>query len=262
MVTIYLFLFVTNAAVTVWERLRGGGNRAANWRTTVFRNWARLTAAVVGMRVELQGSPPVPPFFLVANHLSYLDVLLLAGQLHGVFVSKAEVREWPFIGAVCRSVDTLFIDRGSKRDIPRVMARMEQVLEQGRGVVVFPEGTSSMGRNVERFKPGLLDAPTRLSLPVSYAGLSYRTPAGSAPAHLAVCWWGDAGFASHVWGVLRLPGFTARIAFGERPILETDRKVLAERLRAAVESEFEPVVPAAGASDASWARIDESARSR
>jgi 1-acyl-sn-glycerol-3-phosphate acyltransferase len=109
-------------------------------------------------------------------------------------------------------------------------------------VVIFPEGTSSRGATVEPFKSPLLALATRLGRPVHYAALGYRTPPGQPPADQAVCWWGNAPFGAHAFGLLGLRGIEATVDFGPDAIAEPDRKLLAERLRAAVEEIFTPVV--------------------
>src|SRR6185369_10489209 len=128
----------------------------ARFTARFFSGWARLILWLLAVRVEASGAPPRPPFLLVANHLSYLDVLVLASRLPSVFVSKAEVRRWPLLGPICTALGTIYIDRGQRRDIPRVMAEIEAALDSGLGVVFFPEGTSSKGETVAPFKPSLL----------------------------------------------------------------------------------------------------------
>ena len=108
--------------------------------------------------------------------------------------------------------------------------------------MLFPEGTSTRGAEVQNFKPSLLEAAARLGLPVCYASLSYRTPDGSPSAQETVCWWGDMQFPRHVISLLGLPWFEASIVFGEKPIVETDRKVLASRLHEAVSRHFRAVL--------------------
>jgi 1-acyl-sn-glycerol-3-phosphate acyltransferase len=193
------------------------------------------------MRMKANGAPPDAPFFLVSNHVSYVDILLLASQLPCVFVAKSEVASWPVFGAICRNLDTLFIDREHKRDIPRVSARIEEILRDGRGVIIFPEGTSGRGDRVLRFKPALLEPAIRTGLPVSHASLYYETPPGSPPAGEVVCWFGGSGFISHVLQLVRLPWFLATVTFGDAPIRDSDRKNLAVRLHAAVRKSFRPV---------------------
>jgi 1-acyl-sn-glycerol-3-phosphate acyltransferase len=238
----YLFLLVTAGSLGLIQRLRRAPVSTGHWRTRIFRRWSRGVARLLGMRAEVHGTPPRTPFVLVSNHLSYVDVILLGGQLSCVFVAKAEVDRWPLVGALCRSVDTVFIDRKTKRDIPRVTQRLQDILADGRGVVLFPEGTSTKGEGVLRFRPGLLAEAARSGRSVSYASLSYKTPPGSRPARLAVCWWGDMPFPRHLIRLLGLPGFEASLTFGEEPIRETDRKLLATRLQRAVERQFQAVV--------------------
>ena len=203
--------------------------------------WARAVARIIGMRIRAEGIPPSPPFLLVANHLGYTDVVLLASRVRGIFVARGDLAHWPILGALTRCVGTLYLDRSSKRDLPRIAAEVKKALEQGFGVFFFPEGTSSDGAGVLPFKPSLLETAAGLLMPVSFASLTYDTLPDAPPARLAVCWWGDMTFFPHLWELLALRGFEARIRFGEVRVLEPDRKRLASSLREAVLSRFEPV---------------------
>jgi 1-acyl-sn-glycerol-3-phosphate acyltransferase len=240
-ILVYVVILITGGAKRIAARWSGAPAPDDRWRTRIFQRWARCVTAILRMRVEVRGEPPEPPFFLVSNHLGYIDIILLASQVPCVFVAKAGISRWPVVGRLCRSVGTVFIERKAKRDIPRVMERIDALLAGGSGLIVFPEGTSSRGERVERFKPALLESPVRLGIPVSYASLWYATPAGSPPADLAICWWGGATFGPHALGVLKLPGFRAGVTFGREPIRGEERKVLAARLQSAVERLFRPV---------------------
>ncbi|MEA2690720.1 MAG: hypothetical protein QOJ16_107 [Acidobacteriota bacterium] len=234
--------------VLLGRLLLGAAPRArARFTARFFSGWARLALWLLNVRVETSGVAPRPPFLLVANHLSYLDVLVLASRLPTVFVSKAEVRGWPLLGPICTALGTIYIDRRQRRDIPRVMAEIEAALDRGLGVVFFPEGTSSRGDTVAPFKPSLLELPARLGRPVHHATLGYRTPPGEPPAHEAVCYAGDVPFARHALGILELRGILATLHLDPEPIVEADRKLLAERLRAAILERFAPVAPSEGA---------------
>jgi len=220
--------------------LRHAASRVSAW---LFRRWARWAAWVLGARVEVEGTPPEPPFVLVSNHLSYIDIMILASQVDCVFVSRADVAGWPVVGALVRMVGTVFIDREAKRDIPRVLDRVEENLAHGRGIVIFPEGTTSDGSSVMPFRPPLLEAATRAGLPVKCASLSYRTPPGCDPASEVVCWWGGMEFWPHVIRLFGLPGFTATLKLAPDSIRETDRKKLAVISREIVARQFEPLPP-------------------
>jgi len=214
---------------------------ATRWRGLVFRAWGRAAAVLVGMRLGVSGAPPRPPFLLVVNHLGYVDVVALAAMCECVFVAKKEVAGWPVVGRLCRSMRTIFIDRRSRRDIPRALTLIEAALDEGAGVVLFAEGTSTRGAGVLPFKSPLLEAAARRGLPVHYASLSYRTPRREVPADRSVCWWGDMTFPAHFFGLLKLSGFSADLAFGEEAISDGDRKALAGKLWTAVSARFVPV---------------------
>ncbi len=214
----------------------------SRWRMLLFRSWSRSLLPVLGVEVEVEGSPPEPPFFLVSNHLSYLDIPVLGSQQGAIFVAKSEIAGWPGIGVLCKAIQTIFIDRERLRDLPRVMREIDRELGRGMGVVLFAEGTSSKGATVLPFRPPLLEAAARSDIRVAYAALTYRTPEGEPPAHLSVCWWGGMEFTPHAAAFARLRHVRAKVVFGDRLIHDGDRKQLARKLRDAVLENFEPVV--------------------
>jgi 1-acyl-sn-glycerol-3-phosphate acyltransferase len=226
--------------------LAAGAVFAANpsrWRSRVFGTSARFVARLVGMRVTVEGAAPQAPFFLVSNHLSYVDIVLLASQLPCRFVAKREVRGWPLLGSLAAALGTIFLDRADHRDILRVNDRIGEALDAGEGVVVFAEGTSTGGDGVLPLRPSLLEVPARRAFPVTCAAISYRTPGGEPSADRSVCWWGDMRFPDHLFRLLMLPGFHARLTFASAPVCESDRKHLARELYQRITEKFTPVVP-------------------
>jgi 1-acyl-sn-glycerol-3-phosphate acyltransferase len=229
------------AAAGAWWWRRHPERRWA-WRRRWTGRWGRGCWRILGLRASVEGEAPRPPFVLVVNHLSWVDVPFLAGAVPAVFVAKADLAGWPFVGAVCRSAGTIFVVREARRDVLRVNEEVERAVGEGAGVILFAEGTSSCGARVEPFRPSLLEYPARAGLEVHWGALSYATGPDLPPAHLAVCWWGGMRFLPHVLGLLRLPRFTASLRLGGEPVREFDRKILASRLHAAVGSRFQPVV--------------------
>jgi 1-acyl-sn-glycerol-3-phosphate acyltransferase len=208
--------------------------RWAQWRAFILRQISRWLLWAFGARVEVHGSPPLPPFLLVSNHQSYIDILLLASRLDTVFVSKHEVAGWPVLGVLCRLMGTVFINRESRRDLTRVIDEIHRTLSHGTGIVVFPEGTSTNGQEVLAFRPSLLETAVRLQQPVAYASVRYSTGPEARSAADTVCWWGDQAFMPHFFNLVSMPGFRAELYFGPRPIASSDRKLLAHELREAV----------------------------
>ncbi len=220
--------------------LAGAPEHRARWRACALRLWCRILLAIFGARVVEQGSPPEPPFLMVANHLSYMDILVLASRLDAVFVAKAEIASWPVLGPICRSMDTLFLNRARTREIPEILERIEALQRNRQGVIFFPEGSTSDGSSVVPFRPSLLAVAARSGRPVSWACLSYRTPAGCEPAGRRVHWFGGAGFIGHLVRLAALPGFEARLTLGERRFRNSDRKALADELWKAVLAAYPP----------------------
>ncbi len=213
--------------------------------------WARVTLWIMGVRVTVVGEPPSGGFFLVANHLSYIDIPVLLGRLNGRFLAKSEIASWPVMGFLARATGTLFIDRSRKRDLTRAIEEITSLLERGPGVIVFPEATSTDGAELREFKPSLFEVPSRLGIDVRCAALHYANPPGEPPAWETVCWWGDADFAPHFWDFLKLRRTDATVTFSPDAVSHQGaegplgRKALAESSRAAITSIFTPSRPAA-----------------
>ncbi|MFN0244764.1 MAG: lysophospholipid acyltransferase family protein [Planctomycetota bacterium] len=217
-------------------------SRAAAQRTHAWfvRTWARAVAHTLCLRVTVEGAVPAPPYFLVANHLSYLDIVALWTQVDGAFLAKAEVARWPVIGLLARSVGTCFIDRTRKSDVPRAVATLGRALHERGGVIVFPEGTSSAGEHVLPFRPSIFEVAAASGTPVCCASLAYEAGDGEPPASQSVCWWGDMPFGAHLYRLCGLRAVHARIAFSHERLAHPDRKHLAARAHALVAGRLRP----------------------
>ena len=209
-------------------------------RRSLFKTWGKGVAAIAGMRVRLRGIPPDPPFLLVSNHLSLVDIVVFASCTGEVFVSKSEVKHWPVIGYLARSTNTIFIDRERLRDTLWANKRIGQALDDGHGVHVFAEGGVSGDGALHPFKSALLESAVIRDLPVYYATIAYRTFAGSPPASETIVWRPTVSFARSVAKTLKLPAFEVIVVFGNEPVSAPNRKDLAQRLREAVQEHLIP----------------------
>jgi 1-acyl-sn-glycerol-3-phosphate acyltransferase len=212
------------------------------WRQVAFGSWARAFVRISGMNVEVVGALPRSPFFLVSNHLSYTDVPAIRSVLEGVFVAKGEMESWFLAGRIVKDMGTIFINRQNRRDIPRAGAKIIERLENGEGVIVFPEGTSTKGEMVLPFNSSFLEFAAQRDLPVSYASITYKTPNDSPNAVETVCWWDEKTFGEHLWQLFQVKKFTAVINFGSEPVHNPNRKELAKTLWTKVNENFIPVV--------------------
>ena len=212
------------------------------WRQLIFKLWAESFQRIANMNIEVIGTPPKAPFFLVCNHLSYVDIPALRSVVDGIFVAKGEIEGWFLAGRIVRDMGNIFIDRQNRRDIPRAGREIIEHLDEGEGVMVFPEGTSTKGEEVLPFNSSFLEFAARTDLAVSYCSIYYKTPDGEMPASEAVCWWDDTTFMNHMLRLFSVRGFTAFINFGDAPIANPNRKKLAQELHEKVSEKFIPVL--------------------
>ena len=216
----FLFLF-----------LRRGGRWTRRDRALCLQAGNRRVLRVVASRIEVTGTPP-PSGLLVSNHLSYVDILLLGSLMPAVFVSKAEVKGWPVFGWFASLGGTVFVQRERRGQVGEVSDRIRTLLAEKHPVILFPEGTSSNGREILPFKSSLLEPAVGQKCPLSVACVSYEMRDGSVEQD--VCYWGDMTFAPHFFKLLSKPRVTARVSFAQIQQPAADRKELAKQLHAAV----------------------------
>ena len=236
-----LFLIATFGLYSIWLIGSFFVPNKIFWRQIIFRSWAHSFVWISGMKFEIIGTPPRPPFFLVSNHLSYTDIPAFRAVCETVFVAKADIEGWFLAGRIVRDMGAIFINRENRRDIPRAGAKIIERVENGEGVIVFPEGTSTKGEKVLPFNSSFMEFAAKNDLPVYYASISYKTPPGETDAGDAVCWWQDISFMAHIWRLFQVREFTAVINFGEEPIKNANRKELARELQEKVREKFIPV---------------------
>jgi 1-acyl-sn-glycerol-3-phosphate acyltransferase len=241
-ITALAFISVVAAFAYLSANFFFRSSRKRNLQSRATKFWARNIAKVVRLKIKTEGTPPATPFFLVSNHLSYVDIIVLMTLLDCIFVAKSDVADWFGIGNLAKMVGTIFIDREQNRSILPALEKIDDALKNKIGVIVFAEGTSTKGETVLPFKPSLLEIAVRKSLNVNYASLSYSTPEGCTPASLSVCWWGDMTFQDHAWRLCQLPEIEVAVRFGEGTIKDEDRKELAKKLLSAVSKQFVPTV--------------------
>ena len=211
------------------------------WRHRVVGTWARGFAAMLGMRRAIRGTPPRAPYFLVSNHLSYVDIILLYTCLDGVFIAKSEMRRWPVLGPLAQLFGTVWLNRELRRDAVRVLDLIDRAIARRDGVILFAEGTTSSGEALLPMRPALFDWAARKQYPVHYAAVTYRTPPGAPPAHMVVGWWGEMPFGPHLLNLCRLKGFEAIVEFGPAPLPGGTRGELAQQAGKAIAARFVPV---------------------
>ncbi len=210
-------------------------------RRHILHLWATMFVKTTGIQVQIEGKIPTLPCFIVANHISYIDTLLLHYATGCIFVARGDVEHWPVIGFVSKMLYIIFIDRSNRLDTKRVNEEIKHALKMGDGVAVFAESRISCGKDVQPFRSALLSAPVECNMPVHYASITYENIDGTPPVSYFVSWWRPEPFPYHIFRLLGYRGFKARVIFGEQPIYGTDRKELANQLWEEVRKRFIPI---------------------
>ena len=213
--------------------LRAEGRRGDS-TPTVFARRARRTAGRIleahGVDVRLAGPIPRTPALIVANHVSYLDPLVVSSAVPCLSIAKGETERWPLIGAGLAALGVLFVRRGDAHSGAVTLRRARRTLGAGTSVLNFPEGTTSDGRAVGPFHRGGF----------GLAGLA-RVPV--VPAHIAygddrVPWFGGQTFGPHYARLAALPRVTATLRFGHPLAVDVadDARDVARRAHDAVQA--------------------------
>lgn len=204
----------------------------AGQREAEVQAWALRMLQILGVSLEVRGTPVAHgPVLLVANHISWLDILVLHAARFCRFVSKSDVKHWPLIGTLATGAGTLYIERDKRRDAVRVVHHMAERLRAGDVIAVFPEGTTSDGTGLLPFHANLLQAPISAGVPVQPVALSFIDIATGGPS-LAAAYLDDDTLVASVWRTLSAPPFIARLRFGEpEPAAGRDRRAWAGDLR-------------------------------
>lgn len=113
---------------------------------------------IAGVRPHIDGEPLHPHTFVIANHTSWLDILILGGWSGAAFVSKAELKTTPLLGWIADQNRTLYIDRSARRDAHGQVRQIREALSHHQPLAVFPEGTTGSGRHLLPFRSTLLEA--------------------------------------------------------------------------------------------------------
>jgi 1-acyl-sn-glycerol-3-phosphate acyltransferase len=207
------------------------------------RRFLSAVGWMAGVRPRIEGAPLEPHTLIIANHTSWLDILILGGPVGAAFVSKAEVKRTPLIGWLADQNRTLYIDRAERGDAHGQVRRIADALDHPQPLAIFPEGTTGDGRHLLPFRSTLLHA-----VAPAPKGVSVRPVAIDFGEHVDLVGWhsGEGGKAN----ALRVLGYRGTIAVTVRLLdplpAGDDRKAMARHARAALTAALSSVAHSSG----------------
>ena len=204
---------------------------------TIPRLFCRTLLALARVRVVIRGQPAPAPVLVVANHVSWLDILALRAVAPVCFLAKNDVERWPIVSTFAALQGTVFVDRRRRRSIVPANRTMAARMAQGRPVLLFPEGTTVAGPEPGPFRSShVAAARDYLARPDAATPAVAVQPTAIAYSAPEAAWVGDDALLPHLWRTLRRPPLACTVAFGA-PIAfaaGADRKTVTRQARDAI----------------------------
>lgn len=204
------FLGMVLLAVGICAALRLAGRErirpvhAASW-------WSQRLLAMLNITVRIHGERLKGRGMVISNHVSWLDILVVAAAAEPHFVAKSDIADWPLVGWIAKSVETFFIRRGKGGSRPLLDQLVPWLRDGSESIAIFPEGTTTDGSDVLPMHPRLFSAAIEAQVPVQPVALQFHADQrGQSVAPFI----GDDTLVAHILRVLASPGFAVDVHFG------------------------------------------------
>jgi len=196
-----------------------------------IQRWSRRLLNIFGIELQVNNAHVLPQtsYLLAANHVSWMDIHAINAYVPIRFVAKAEVEKWPIFGWMAKQLGTVFINRDSSRHARQVVIDLARLLKT-HSICIFPEGTSTIGKSVQTFRPNLFEAAAQAQVPVCTLALAYfdrnTGEHSEVPAFV-----GDMGLIGSMARILKNRRLRVELTFfpaiNPDPGIQMDRKGLA-----------------------------------
>jgi lyso-ornithine lipid O-acyltransferase len=216
-------------------RFRGG-------QRLISRTFHRTMAALLGLRISINGIPSsTRPLILVANHISWLDIVAISSVFPAIFVTQHGVASWPIFGRLAKLSPSIFVNRDRRREVVKTISSISDALNTDEVVAIFPEGTSSDGTRVLPFRSALLGAVRETLRKAEHLPAIFIQPVSVAyvgPKRRLAAWAreDEIEFIPHLLQVVGLRRIYVALTWGD-PIpadVSSDRKTLTKQLEETV----------------------------
>jgi len=210
--------------------------------------WHKGMCVILGIKIEIVGTPIHDrQIIYISNHISYLDISIIGSYLKASFIAKDDIASWPVIGLLARLQQTAFISRSSSK-AKKVANALEDMVKDGKSLILFPEGTSTNGTYMMPFKSSLFS----IALPKD--GAKVLSPIPIQPFIIELletdgkpltiesrdlyAWYADMVFAPHIWIFMKTKGAVIRLTFLDiiTPTGSEDRKELCKMVEQKISS--------------------------
>lgn len=204
-----------------------------------MQKWSNAILRFLNIQLKIFGDLPNEGTLVTPNHQSYLDILALSSASPMVFLSKAEVSSWPFIGFLLKRAAQLTITRGRKKSLNSIVSSIHKRLSNDQSVCVFLEGTTSNGKFVSKFHTSLLEAAIAGNHPIVPTAVRWHAVDERISISEDIAYWKDHRFPAHVWRLLGLSGIKVSVFFGDSfSPRDQNRRELGQKVHEKVVDQF------------------------
>lgn len=197
------------------------------YRSVIFfsRLWAQYSCFFFNINIKVVCKSKVSPgSLIVANHVGAPDIFVIGSCFPSFFVSKAEIKKWPFLGWLTKLGATIFVDRSRKQQVHSTVGQIRRRLEANCSVILFPEAQATDGRDILPFKSSHFEAAIQTEKPVVPVVINYHDDRKPSIA----CWY-NTDFLTHLLGLLKQRQLEATVQILPSIQGETDRRILADK---------------------------------
>ncbi|MGL4634353.1 MAG: lysophospholipid acyltransferase family protein [Beijerinckiaceae bacterium] len=197
--------------------------RLGRWLPLLFH---RAVLRILNIKVRIVGAPAKDrPMLILANHVSWIDIIALGAQFPLSFVAKSEIAHWPLFGLMAKLQRSIFVDRTRRSATKDMTESIANRLEEGDPIVLFAESTTSDGNRLLPFRSALVgaardsilsDSPTA-QVCLQPVALSYQGADGLPTGRMGrarIGWYGDMEMLPHLAGILRGGALEMTISYG------------------------------------------------
>ncbi len=219
---------------------RDPSNRTVrDWR--IINSCMGVLCWILGLKIHVTGNISRGTQLLVANHISWHDIVVVQSLLATGFIGKYEIKNWPLVGWLAYQGNTLFVRRGKHGSFKKIHAAMTKRLKTKQNIMLFPEGTTTTGESVKSFRSRLLEPAIQLSIPIQPVAIWYQ---GKNHSCSELSFTGDENLISHLFRTMGEPQIDVYLHFCQ-PIMtdkDDDRREIGRRAHALVAEELGNII--------------------
>lgn len=213
----FIFAVIASSLICISIHLIPNEKKRLHFKARLLQLTCQTCLKIFKIEVQLKSeknSKKTTPVFIVSNHLSYIDVLIISACYPSLFVTSTDTLAIPFIGTITRFFGCIFVNRKKPYQIKKEIRSIHHLLDLGLNVVVFPEATSSNGDSVLPFRSALFEALKGTSAHILPLKITYKNINGD-PLHSLnrdrICYYGEMEFFPHLKQFLRLKSISAEL---------------------------------------------------